>query len=216
MASAPLVDQSGTRTGSLELRAEVFDCAVNEPVMHQALLRQLANARQGTHDTLNRREVRGGGRKPYRQKGTGRARQGSIRAPQYKGGGIVFGPTPRSYHQDMPRKQRRLALRSALSAKAQAGELLILDGFTLEEPKTRVVAEMLQAIGSVGGEEAPAVAKVLLVLGSHNDVLERSARNLREVRVLLAANLNIRDLLTGDTVLMTRDAVEHLTEVLSS
>jgi large subunit ribosomal protein L4 len=184
--------------------------------MHQALLRQLANARQGTHDTLNRREVRGGGRKPYRQKGTGRARQGSIRAPQYKGGGIVFGPTPRSYHQDMPRKQRRLALRSALSAKAQAGELLILDGFTLEEPKTRVVAEMLQAIGSVGGEEAPAVAKVLLVLGSHNDVLERSARNLREVRVLLAANLNIRDLLTGDTVLMTRDAVEHLTEVLSS
>jgi large subunit ribosomal protein L4 len=216
MASAPLVDQSGTRTGSLELSAEVFDCAVNEPVMHQALLRQLANARQGTHDTLNRREVRGGGRKPYRQKGTGRARQGSIRAPQYKGGGIVFGPTPRSYHQDMPRKQRRLALRSALSAKAQAGELLILDGFTLEEPKTRVVAEMLQAIGSVGGEEAPAVAKVLLVLGSHNDVLERSARNLREVRVLLAANLNIRDLLTGDTVLMTRDAVEHLTEVLSS
>jgi large subunit ribosomal protein L4 len=216
MASAPVVDQSGSRTGSLELAAEIFDCVVNEPVMHQALLRQLANGRQGTHDTLNRREVRGGGRKPYRQKGTGRARQGSIRSPQFKGGGVVFGPTPRSYRQDMPRKQRRLALRSALTAKAQAGELLILDGFTLEEPRTRVVAEMLQAIAGEGGEASPAMTKVLLVLGSHNEVLERSARNLREVRVLLAANLNIRDLLTGDTVLMTRDAVEHLTEVLSS
>jgi large subunit ribosomal protein L4 len=216
MASAPVVDQSGLRTGSLELSPEIFDCPVNEPVMHQALLRQLANGRQGTHDTLNRREVRGGGRKPYRQKGTGRARQGSIRSPQFKGGGIVFGPTPRSYRQDMPRKQRRLALRSALSAKAQAGEVLILDGFNLEEPKTRVVAEMLHAIGAEGGEESPVMTKVLLVLGSHNEVLERSARNLREVRVLLAANLNIRDLLTGDTVLMTRDAVEHLTEVLSS
>ncbi|HVS41324.1 MAG TPA: 50S ribosomal protein L4 [Candidatus Dormibacteraeota bacterium] len=216
MASAPVVDQSGLRTGSLELSAEIFDCTVNGPVMHQALLRQLANGRQGTHDTLNRREVRGGGRKPYRQKGTGRARQGSIRSPQFKGGGVVFGPTPRSYRQDMPRKQRRLALRSALSAKAQAGELLILEGFTLEEPKTRAVAEMLQAIATEGGDDSAAMTKVLLVLGSHNDVLERSARNLREVRVLLAANLNIRDLLTGDTVLMTRDAVEHLTEVLSS
>jgi large subunit ribosomal protein L4 len=215
MASAPVVDQSGLRTGSYELSAQIFDCAVNEPVMHQALLRQLANARQGTHDTRNRREVRGGGRKPYRQKGTGRARQGSIRSPQFRGGGVVFGPTPRSHHQDMPRKQRRLALRSALSAKAQAGEMLVLDGFTLEAPKTRAVAEMLHAIGSEGGAESPGVTKVLLVLGSHNEVLERSARNLREVRVLLAANLNIRDLLTGDTVLLTRDAVEHLTEVLS-
>ena len=215
MASAPVVDQSGLRTGSLELSAEIFDCTVNEPVMHQALLRQLANARQGTHSTLNRREVRGGGRKPYRQKGTGRARQGSILAPHYKGGGVVFGPTPRSYRQDMPRKQRRLALRSALSAKAQAGELMVLDGFTLDEPKTRAVAEMLQAIAAAGGEDAAAMTKVLLVLGSHNEVLERSARNLREVRVLLAANLNIRDLLTGDTVLLTRDAIEHLTEVLS-
>jgi large subunit ribosomal protein L4 len=215
MASAPVVDQSGLRMGNLELSAEIFDCRINEPVMHQALLRQLANARQGTHDTKNRREVRGGGRKPYRQKGTGRARQGSIRAPHYKGGGVVFGPTPRSHRQDMPRKQRRLALRSALSVKAQAGEMLVLDGFALEAPRTRAVAEMLRAIGVDGGPDSPAVAKVLLVLGSHNEMLERSARNLPEVRVLLAANLNIRDLLTGDTVVMTRDAVEHLTEVLS-
>jgi large subunit ribosomal protein L4 len=215
MASAPVVDQSGLRMGNLELSAEIFDCAINEPVMHQALLRQLANARQGTHDTKNRREVRGGGRKPYRQKGTGRARQGSIRAPHYKGGGVVFGPTPRSYRQDMPRKQRRLALRSALSAKAQAGEMLVLDGFALEAPRTRAVVDMLRAIGVEGGPDSPAASKVLLVLGSHNEMLERSARNLPEVRVLLAANLNIRDLLTGDTVVMTRDAVEHLTEVLS-
>jgi large subunit ribosomal protein L4 len=180
--------------------------------MHQALVRQLANARQGTHDTRNRREVRGGGRKPYRQKGTGRARQGSIRAPQFAGGGIVFGPTPRSYRQDMPRKQRRLALRSALSAKARDGQLAVLDGFTLETPKTRVVADMLRAIG---GDGTAGARRVLLVLGSHQEVLERSARNLPEVRVLLAANLNIRDLLTGDTVLLTRDAVDHLTEVLS-
>ena len=210
MATAPIVDQSGARTGSLELSEAVFDCAVNEAVMHQALVRQLANARQGTHDTRNRSEVRGGGRKPYRQKGTGRARQGSIRAPQYTGGGTVFGPTPRSYRQDMPRKQRRLALRSALSAKARDGQLTVLDGFTLEAPRTRAVVEMLRAIG---GDGAP--RKVLLVLGSHHEVLERSARNLPEVRVLLAANLNIRDLLGGDTVLLTRDAVEHLTEVLS-
>jgi large subunit ribosomal protein L4 len=210
MATAPVVDQSGARTGSAVLSDEVFACAVNEAVMHQALVRQLANARQGTHDTRNRREVRGGGRKPYRQKGTGRARQGSIRSPQFAGGGIVFGPTPRSYRQAMPRKQRRLALRSALSAKARDGELAVLDGFTLETPRTRVVAGMLRAIASVAG-----AGKVLMVLGSHNEVLERSARNLPEVRVLLAANLNIRDLLTGDTVVLTRDAVEHLTEVLS-
>ena len=212
MPTAPVVDQSGARTGSLQLSDEVFDCAVNEAVMHQALVRQLANARQGTHDTRNRREVRGGGRKPYRQKGTGRARQGSIRAPQFAGGGIVFGPTPRSYRQDMPRKQRRLALRSALSAKARDGQLAVLDGFTLETPKTRVVADMLRAIG---GDGTAGARRVLLVLGSHQEVLERSARNLPEVRVLLAANLNIRDLLTGDTVLLTRDAVDHLTEVLS-
>jgi large subunit ribosomal protein L4 len=220
MATAPVVDQSGARTGSAVLSDEVFACAVNEAVMHQALVRQLANARQGTHDTRNRREVRGGGRKPYRQKGTGRARQGSIRSPQFAGGGIVFGPTPRSYRQAMPRKQRRLALRSALSAKARDGELAVLDGFTLETPRTRVVAGMLRAIAAVAGAgaagaSAAGAGKVLMVLGSHNEVLERSARNLPEVRVLLAANLNIRDLLTGDTVVLTRDAVEHLTEVLS-
>ena len=208
MAQANVVDQTGASKGTLDLAPEVFEVTPNESVMHQALLRQLANARQGTHDTRTRSEVHGGGRKPYRQKGTGRARQGSIRATQWAGGGIVFGPTPRDYSQDMPRKQRRLALRSALSVKVAAGEVSVLDGFELEEPRTSVVADLLAALG--------AGRRVLLVLGSHNEVLERSARNIPYVQVILAANLNVRDLLTAETVLITRDAVDHVTEVLGS
>ena len=207
MATANLVDQAGSVTGSVDLPAEVFDVPVNQALLHQALVRQLANARQGTADTKTRTEVRGGGRKPYKQKGTGRARQGSIRAPQFAGGGTVFGPTPRSYRQDMPRKQRRLALRSALSAKAQEGQVTVLDGFELEAPRTKAVVEMLEGL--------EAGRRVLLVLGSHNEVLERSARNLPEVQVLLASNLNVRDLLVADTVVMTRDALDHVLEVLS-
>jgi large subunit ribosomal protein L4 len=207
MATANVIDQNGAVTGTLDLAPEVFEITVNEAVMHQALVRQLANARQGTHDTKNRSEVRGGGRKPYRQKGTGRARQGSIRAPQWEGGGVIFGPTPRSYEQDMPRKQRRLALRSALSAKAAAGELAVLEGFEIEEPRTRAVVELLDTLN--------AGKRVLVVLGSHNEMLERSARNIPHVQVILASNLNVRDLLVAETVLITRDAVEHATEVLS-
>jgi len=202
-----VVDQSGERTGELQLDPEVFAGTVNTGVMHQALLRQLANARQGTHDTKTRTEVRGGGRKPYKQKGTGRARQGSIRSPQFEGGGTVFGPHPRSYRQDMPRKMRRLALRGALTTKAQAGEIVVLESFELDAPRTRSVVELLGKI--------EAGRRVLLVLGSHNEVLERSARNLPHVHVLLASNLNIRDLLSGETIVMTRDAVEHVTEVLA-
>jgi large subunit ribosomal protein L4 len=202
VASVSVVDQTGTRTGELELPDSIFGGPINTAVMHQALIRQLANARQGTHDTKNRTEVRGGGKKPWRQKGTGRARQGSIRSPQWAGGGIVFGPTPRSYRQEMPRKQRRLALRSALAAKAQDGQISVLDGFEVELPSTRAVVELLRAI--------EAGARVLVVLGSHNELLERSARNLPEVRVVLAANLSVRDLLSADTVLMTRDALDHV------
>ena len=207
MATVNVVDQTGATTGELELPEAIFGGRVHTTVMHQALIRQLANARQGTHDTKTRTEVRGGGKKPWRQKGTGRARQGSIRSPQWAGGGIVFGPTPRSYRQEMPRKQRRLALRSALAAKAQDGQIAVLGGFEAEAPRTRAVVELLRAI--------EAGARVLMVLGSHNDVLERSARNLPEVKVILAANLSVRDLLTADTVLMTRDAIDHVTEAWS-
>jgi large subunit ribosomal protein L4 len=204
VASVTVVDQTGTATGELELPESVFGGPVNTAVMHQALLRQLANGRQGTHDTKTRTEVRGGGKKPWRQKGTGRARQGSIRSPQWAGGGIVFGPTPRSHRQEMPRKQRRLALRSALAAKAQDGHISVLGSFELDAPHTRAVVDLLANI--------EAGARVLMVLGSHNESLERSARNLPEVKVILAANLSVRDLLSADTVLMTADALEHVAE----
>jgi large subunit ribosomal protein L4 len=202
-----IVDQSGATTGEVELSEAIFGGPINTAVMHQALLRQLANGRQGTHDTKTRTEVRGGGKKPWRQKGTGRARQGSIRSPQWAGGGVVFGPTPRSYRQEMPRKQRRLALRSALATKAQDGHISVLGSFDLEVPSTRAVVALLRTI--------EAGARVLVVLGSHNEQLERSARNLAEVRVILAANLSVRDLITADTVLMTRDALDHVEEAWS-
>jgi large subunit ribosomal protein L4 len=207
MSTARVVDGTGAVTGTLELAPAVFDADINVTVMHQALLRQLNNARQGTHSTLTRGKVRGGGRKPYRQKGTGRARQGSIRAPQWTGGGIVFGPHPRSYRQDMPRKQRRLALRGALTAKARDEQLVVLGDLALEAPRTRAVVDLIRT--------AEAGARVLLVLGTHNEILEKSARNIPEVRVTLAGNISVRDLLTAETVMLTPDAIEHITEFLS-
>ena len=206
-STARVVDQAGAVTGSFELPEAIFGIEPNEPVMHQALLRQLANARQGTSSTKTRSEVRGGGRKPWRQKGTGRARQGSTRSPQWEGGGVVFGPHPRSYRMDMPRKQRRLALRSALSAKAQDGGLVVLEAFTLEVPETRAVTALLRTVD--------AGKRVLVVLGSHNEMLEKSARNIAEVQVTLAGNLSVRDLLIAETVIVTRDAIEHIEEAFA-
>lgn len=206
MTTASIVDQTGARTGTHVLHA-LFEAPINEPVMHQALLRQQANARQGTHDTKTRTEVSGGGKKPWRQKGTGRARQGSTRAPQWTGGGVVFGPTPRKYTQDMPRKQRRLALRSALAVKAMGQELTVLDSFELKAPRTKAVVELLVTV--------EAGRRVLVVLGGRNQALERSARNLPEVKVIIAGNLSVRDLLIADTVLITREALAHIEEVLA-
>ena len=207
MSTARLVDQAGAVTGSVDLPESVFGIEPNGPVMHQALIRQLANGRQGTSSTKTRSDVRGGGRKPWRQKGTGRARQGSTRSPQWEGGGVVFGPHPRSYRMDMPRKQRRLALRSALSAKAADGGVVVLDGFSLDEPRTRAVAELIRAV------DAP--RKVLVVLGSHNEMLEKSARNIPEVQLTLAGNLSVRDLLSADMVIVTKDAIEHIEEAFA-
>jgi large subunit ribosomal protein L4 len=207
MSSARVVDQAGAVTGNLDLPEAIFGIEPNEPVMHQALLRQLANGRQGTASTKTRSEVRGGGRKPWRQKGTGRARQGSTRAPHWEGGGVVFGPHPRSFRMDMPRKQRRLALRSALSSKAQDGGLVVLEAFTLEVPQTRAVTDLLRSVD--------AGKRVLVVLGSHNAMLEKSARNIAEVQVTLAGNLSVRDLLMAETVIVTRDAIEHIEEAFA-
>jgi large subunit ribosomal protein L4 len=207
VSSARAVDQFGGSAGTYELPSAVFDTEINEAVLHQALLRQLANARQGTHQTLTKGKVSGGGRKPYRQKGTGRARQGSIRAPHWAGGGVVFGPHPRSYRIDMPRKQRRLALRSALSAKARDEQIVVLGDVTFEAPRTRAVADLLRAVN--------AGKRVLLVLGAHNEAFEKSARNIPELRVTVAGNVSVRDLLIADTVLITRDALEHIAEAWS-
>jgi len=198
--------KGGKVAGKVALDPHLFGAEVNIGLLHQALIRQLANGRQGSANTKTRTEVRGGGRKPYRQKGTGRARQGSIRAPQYAGGGIVFGPKPRSYAQDMPRKQRRLALRSALSSKAQDGRLVVVEALEFDEPKTREFIGVLADAGIEG--------TVLVALDNHNLNAEKSARNLVGVKVVLTRNLNVRDLLNHEWLLMTKGAVDQVGEVL--
>jgi len=198
MATVPVLDASGTASGAIEVASSLSQTTPHVAVMHQAVLRQLAGARQGSHDTLTRGEVRGGGRKPYRQKGTGRARQGSIRAPHFRGGGTVFGPTPRSYAQRMPRKQRRLALRSALAVALAAGRVRIVERFDYDVPRTARLAAFLHSAG--------AGRRVLLVLAGRDSEVELSARNLAHVRCLIAANLNVHDLLVAETVIATREA----------
>jgi large subunit ribosomal protein L4 len=172
--------------------------------MHQALLRQLANRRQGTAATKTRADVSGGGKKPYRQKGTGRARHGSVREPQMRGGGTVFGPQPRSYRQRMPRKMRRLALRSALSVKAEERKVAVIEGFDFEEPKTRQMADLLREVG---------VEKTaLLVLPASNQIVARSIDNLPWAKAILASNLNLHDIFTHEQLVIHKDALELIVE----
>ncbi len=197
----------GGRTGEVQLPASIFGEEPNPAVMHQAYVRQLNNARQGTAKTKRRGEVSGGGAKPYRQKGTGRARHGSIREPSMVGGGTVFGPRPRSYAQDMPRKMRRLALRSALSVKAGEGKVTVLEGFQLEEPKTKAAAGLLRAMGV---EDS-----ALVVLPAPNEVVYRSFNNLPQAKVVLARNLNLYDIFTHEHLVITRDSLELLEETFA-
>jgi large subunit ribosomal protein L4 len=201
-------DSEGAASGEVQLPEAVFGQEPHMAVMHQAYVRQLANGRQGTAATKTRSEVRGGGVKPYRQKGTGRARHGSTREPQMMGGATVFGPRPRSFAQRMPRKMRRLALRSALSVKAAEGKVSVLEGFGLEEPRTKAVVELLRAIGV---EET-----ALVVLPAPNDVVARSFRNLPWAKVVLARNLNLYDIFTHDRLVIARDALELLEESFGS
>jgi len=201
-------DGQGAPAGEVELPSSIFGQTPHQAVMHQAYLRQLANARQGTASTKTRGEVRGGGAKPYRQKGTGRARHGSEREPEMVGGGTVFGPQPRSFRQRMPRKMRRLALRSALSVKVEEGKVSVLEGLDIEEPKTRVMADLLHAVGV---EET-----VLVVLPASNDVVARSMNNLPWAKVVLAHNLNLYDLFTHDQLLIAKGALEQLEEMFGS
>ena len=199
---------AGKASGDVQLPESIFGQTPNQAVMHQAYVRQLNNARQGTAKTKRRGEVSGGGIKPYRQKGTGRARHGSIREPSMVGGGVVFGPQPRSFAQDMPRKMRRLALRSALSVKAAEGKIKVLEAFELEEPKTSAVVELLESIGI---EDS-----ALVVIGAPNDVVYRSFNNLPWAKVVLARNLNLYDLFTHEHLVVTKDCLELLDETFSS
>jgi len=202
----PVYNIQGEQVSETELRDDIFAVPVSEALMHQALVRQLANARLGTHNTKTRGEVRGGGRKPWRQKGTGRARQGSIRAPHWRGGGTVFGPNPRSYAQKMPRKMRRQALRSALSVKASGAQFRVLDELEMSEPKTK---EMLRILASL-----EAGSSVLILLPQSDQVILRSVSNLPKVRTLVAQYLNVRDLLKYDTILMPLASLEVIEGIL--
>jgi len=205
MQHAAILKPDGKEAGKVELAPSLFGAEVNEALIHQAVVRQLAGKRTGTADTLTRGGVRGGGKKPWRQKGTGRARQGTRSAPQWAGGGVVFGPHPRGYEQRMPAKMRRAALQGVLSGKAADGALRVVEGFGMEEIGTRAFAERLVAWKAEG--------KVLVVLPAREPIVERSCRNLREVRVLLADSLNVVDLLEADTIVFTADALARAQEV---
>jgi large subunit ribosomal protein L4 len=190
---------AGEVIGQTELDDTVWNIEPNIAVMHQALLMQLANARQGTHDTKTRGEVRGGGRKPWRQKGTGRARQGSTRSPQWKGGGVVWGPHPRKYTQRMPQKMRRLAVRSALSAKVRDERLTVVSGLGEIEPKTKAMKSVLEAL--------PSGRSTLIVTPGRAEAIERAAGNLTNVRTIHASYLNVRDVLKYERLIVSQDAL---------
>lgn len=194
-----VVDKLGKVVGETELDDSVWGIEPNIQVMHQALLRQLANARLGTRDTKTRGEVRGGGRKPWRQKGTGRARQGSIRSPQWIGGGVVWGPHQRDFNQDMPHKMRQLAVRSALSAKARDERLTVVDGLTDVEPKTKAMKAVLAAM--------PDSRSFLIVTDGQGGPIRQSSGNLPNVWTIDARYLNVRDVLKYDRLLVTREAI---------
>lgn len=198
---ADVKNLKGETVKSVELPAEIFEAPINKDLMHQAYVRQMANARLGTHSTKRRGEVSGGGKKPWKQKGTGRARQGSTRAPQWKGGGKVHTPKPRSYEQAMPRQMRRAALRSALSVKAGDGQIVVVEDLNLDGAKTSTLAQTLAGLVGVG-------QSTLVLLPAKNDLLEKSLRNLTHAKYLRANYLNIRDLLGYDKVLMPLGALE--------
>jgi large subunit ribosomal protein L4 len=206
MMLVPVRNMSGEKVEEVELRDDIFAVPINEPVMHQALVRQLANARLGTHKTKTRGEVSGGGRKPWRQKGTGRARHGSIREPQWRGGGIVFGPRPRSYGQKMPKKMRRLALKSALSVKAADGQIMVLDALEMPEPKTKEMEAIL--------DNLEIYSTALILLPERNSNVEKSADNLLYLKTLRAQYLNVRDILGYDYLIMPLGALKVIETIL--
>ena len=205
MPQTNLYDKTGANVGSVELSDELFAAPVNAAVLHQVVTAQLAARRTGTADTKTRGEIRGGGKKPYRQKGTGRARQGTVTAPHYRGGGVVFGPHPRSYEQRLPRKMKRLALRGALTAKLVDEQVKVIDTFGLDAIRTKDLAGVLSALAANG--------RVLVVSPARDQNLELSARNLPTVDIILADSLNVVDLIKADLVLIEQPALARMQEV---
>ena len=205
MAKIDIKDLTGAVTGSIELSDEIFGIEPNEVAMSTVVRNQLANRRQGTHSTKTRSEVRGGGKRPYRQKGTGRERHGSTRSAQYVGGGIIFGPNPRSYSYTVPKKVKRLALKSALSSKVADQKMIVIENMDLDEVKTSAVAKALKAIGA--GDSS------LIVLEGVNRNAELSARNIKDVKTALVNTINVMDILKYDSFVATKAAVEKIEEV---
>ena len=205
MSRIQVFDMAGNEVKKMNISNEVFGIEPNEAVMHAAVVNYLANQRQGTQSTLTRTEVRGGGRKPWRQKGTGHARQGSIRAPQWTHGGIALGPKPRDYSYSLNKKVKRLALKSALSSKVAAKDMIVLDKIELEGYKTKAVADMLKALGAEG--------KALIVMPEVNQKVIKSANNIEGVKTALVNTLNTYDVLNADKFIVVKDAVAQLEEV---
>lgn len=206
MPTVDVRNMQGETVGQMQLADAVFGIEANEHVMHLAVVRHLAALRSGTHDTKTRSEVRGGGKKPWRQKGTGRARAGTRVSPLWRGGGITFGPHPRSYKLDMPKKVRRLALRSALSTKAQNGQLIVLDGLAVDAPKTKAIVAMLQALEA---------EKALIVTSVVDQNVFLSARNIPGVTVVDTNSANVYEVLKHKSLILTKDAVAKFEEVLA-
>lgn len=205
MAKLAVLDKTGKKVSDIELKNEIFAIEPNKSAMHLVVVNYLANQRQGTQSTLTRSEVSGGGKKPWKQKGTGRARQGSTRAPQWTHGGIALGPKPRDYGFDVNKKVRRLAMKSALSSKVAADEMIVVDDFSMDAIKTKEMANILSAV--------KAGKKTLIVLPEKNDVLYKSARNIEGTNVSLVNTLNVYDILNCNTIVVLKDAVAKIEEV---
>ncbi|MCD7982582.1 MAG: 50S ribosomal protein L4 [Clostridiales bacterium] len=204
MANVSVYNMEGSEVGSMELNDAVFGVEINEHLVHMAVVRQLANKRQGTQSAKTRSEVRGGGRKPWRQKGTGHARQGSIRAPQWTGGGVVFAPKPRDYSFKMNKKEKRAALKSALTSRVQDEKFIVLDELKLDAIKTKDFVKVLKNLK---------VSKALVVLDDSDFIIEKSAANVPDVRTALVSTINVYDILKYDTVITTRAGAEKIEEV---
>lgn len=204
MPTVGLFNQEGKQVGDIQLNDNVFGVEVNQDALHQVVVALLANKRQGTQSAKTRAEVRGGGIKPWRQKGTGRARQGSIRAPQWIKGGVVFAPKPRDYRMAVPKSMRKVAMTSALTSKVQDNEMLVLESLAFAAPKTKSMVEVLKAFEA---------KKTLIITAESNEILYKSARNIADVKIMPVNNINVYDLLNCDKLIITKDAVSKIEEV---